>query len=134
MSTKVVPRYIWKGSWWGRLFYDFITVVVFVVVVVVAVLFTAAKICSKTWRNCIYNKGFCFMRTLTYWNWHLWGKLTSITWLASTMILMSLWAILQSSRVTKVSEVPFLLQEAKNSRTKCKFVSVFNRMIETCCP
>lgn len=48
--------------------YDFITVVVFVVVVVVAVLFTAAKICSKTWRNCIYNKGFCFMRTLKYWN------------------------------------------------------------------
>ena len=100
----------------------------------VAVLFTAAKICSKTWRNCIYNKGFCFMRTLTCWNWHLLGKLTSITWLASTMILMSLWAILQSSRVTKVSEVPFLLQEVKNSRTKCKFVSVFNRMIETCYP
>ena len=29
------------------------------------------------------------------------------------MILMSLWAILQSSRVTKVSEVPFLLQQTQ---------------------
>ena len=28
----------------------------------------------------------------------------------------------------------FLTTRSKNSRTKCKFVSVFNRMIETCCP
>ena len=40
----------------------------------------------------------------------------SVTWLASTIMLISLWACLQSSLVTNVSDVPFLLQDNRPSK------------------
>lgn len=43
--------------------------------------------------------------------------LSSFTWLASTIMFMSLWACLQSSRVTKVREVPFLLKQINQEKS-----------------